>query len=61
MMHGVQHCIGTRCVFYDEPVAKSKNIQTVGPLIIESLWTKKRVSTGALRDLDDPLEVQTKI
>ena len=34
---------------------------TVGPLIIESLWTKKRVSTGALGALDDPLVVQTKI
>ena len=34
---------------------------TVGPLIIESLWTKKRVPTGAPRALDDLLEVQTKI
>ena len=34
---------------------------TVGPLIIESLRAKKRVSTGALRALDDPLVVQTKI
>ena len=35
-------------------------LDTVGPLIIESLWAKKRVSTGALRALDDPLVVQTK-
>ena len=34
---------------------------TVGPLIIESFQAKKRVSTGALRALDDPLAVQTKI
>ena len=34
---------------------------TVGPLIIESLWEEKRVSTGALRALDDPVVVQTKI
>ena len=34
---------------------------TVGPLIIESFWAKKRVSTGALGALDDPLVVQTKI
>ena len=34
---------------------------SVGPLIIESLWTKKRVSSGALRALDDPLEDETKI
>ena len=32
----------------------------VGPLIIESLWAKKRVSAGALRALDDPLVVETK-
>ena len=36
-------------------------IFTVGPLIIESLWAKKRVSTGALGALDNPLVVQTKI
>ena len=36
-------------------------VNTVGPLIIESLRAKKRVSTGALRALDDPLVVQTKI
>ena len=36
-------------------------LDTVGPLIIESLRAKKRVSTGALRALDDPLVVQTKI
>ena len=34
---------------------------TVGPLVIESLWAKKIVSTGALGALDDPLVVQTKI
>ena len=34
---------------------------TVGPLIIESLWTKNQVSTGALGALDDPFVVQTKI
>ena len=34
---------------------------TVGPLIIESPRAKKWVSTGALRALDDPLVVQTKI
>ena len=33
---------------------------TVGPLIIESFQAKKRVSTGALGALDDPLVVQTK-
>ena len=37
------------------------NIIAVGPLIIESLWEKKRVSTGALRALEDALVVQTKI
>ena len=36
-------------------------LHTVGPLIIESLWAKKRVSTGALRALDDQPVVQTKI
>ena len=34
---------------------------TAGPLIIESFQAKKRVSTGALGALDDPLMVQTKI
>ena len=34
---------------------------TVEPLIIESLWAKKRVSTGALKALDDPLVVQMRI
>ena len=34
--------------------------QTVGPLITESHWAQKRVSTGALEALDDPLEVHTK-
>ena len=38
-----------------------RTLTTVGPLIIESLWTKNRVSTGALGALDDPLVVQTKI
>ena len=37
------------------------HVSTVGPLIIESLWAKKRVSTGALEALDDPLVVQMKI
>ena len=36
-------------------------LYTVGPLIIESLWANKRVSTGALGALDDPLIVHTKI
>ena len=36
-------------------------LHTVGPLIIESFQAKKRVSTGALGALDDPLVVQTKI
>ena len=35
--------------------------RTVGPLIIESLEAKKRVSTGVLGALDDPPVVQTKI
>ena len=39
----------------------AEELDTIGPLIIESIWTKKRVSTGALWALDDPLEVQTKI
>ena len=34
---------------------------TVRPLILESLWAKNRVSTGAPRALNDPLVVQTKI
>ena len=34
---------------------------TVQPLIFESLWAGKRVSTGALRALNDPLVVQAKI
>ena len=41
--------------------AGNRILHTVGPLTIESLWAKKRVSTGALRALDDPLVVQTKI
>ena len=36
-------------------------LHTVGPLIIASLWAKKRVSTGTLPGLDDPVVVQTKI
>ena len=37
------------------------NQHIVGPLIIESFWAEKRVSTGALEALDDPLVVQAKI
>ena len=36
-------------------------LYTVGPLIIESHWAKKWVSTGALEALDDPFVVQIKI
>ena len=36
-------------------------ICTLGPLIIESFGAEKQVSTGALRALDNPLVVQTKI
>ena len=36
-------------------------LTTAGPLIIESPWVEKRVSTGALGALDDPLVVQTKV
>ena len=32
----------------------------VGPLIIESPWAEKQVSTGALEALDDPSAVKTK-
>ena len=32
---------------------------TVGPLIVESFWEKNRVSTGALKALDNPLVVLT--
>ena len=35
------------------------HLYTVWPLIIESLWTKKRVSTGAFGALDDPVVVQS--
>ena len=42
-------------------VAGSKYVCTVEPLQIESLWAKKRVSTGALRALDGPLVVETMI
>ena len=34
--------------------------RTVGPLIIESLWAGKLVSTGALEALNDLLVVRTK-
>ena len=34
---------------------------SVGPLMIESPWAEKRVSTGAMETIDDPLVVQTKI
>ena len=37
------------------------DLNTVGPLIFESLWAEKRVSTGALEALDDPLEDQMNI
>ena len=45
------------------PLANSNvhDQHTVGPLIIESFWAEKRVSTGALGALDDPLVVKTKI
>ena len=36
-------------------------LRTVGPLIIESLWAKKRVFTGVLGALDDLPVVQTNI
>ena len=36
-------------------------LHTVGPLIIDSIRVKKRVSTGALGALEDPRVVQTKI
>ena len=36
-------------------------LYTVGPVIIESFWAQKRVSTGALEALDEALVVQTKI
>ena len=38
-------------------VSGAKNLRTIGPLIIESLWAKK----GVLEALSDPLMVQTKI
>ena len=36
------------------------NVYTVGPLFIESLWAKQRVSTGVLRARDDLRVVRTK-
>ena len=36
-------------------------LSTVGPLLIESFWAEKRVSTRALGALDDPVVVQTNI
>ena len=42
-------------------VSYHRYADTVGPVIIESLWAKKQVSTGALVALDDLLVVQTKI
>ena len=44
-----------------EDAMRTSRVCTVGPLIIESLWAKKRVSTGALGPLDDPFVVQTKV
>ena len=38
------------------------NTSTVGPFLIESTWSTKRVSTGELEALEDPyVVVQTKI
>ena len=37
------------------------HLHTLGPPVVESLWARKQVSTGALGALDDPLAVQTKI
>ena len=51
---GTSHVSALDLLCYDLPII------TVGPLIIESFWAKKRVSTGALEALDDPLVVQTK-
>ena len=42
-------------------IEQNRVLGTVGPLIIESFWAEKQVSTGALEALDDPLVVQTKI
>ena len=39
----------------------AKREYTIEPLIIESFWAKKRVSTRALGALDDPLVVPTNI
>ena len=49
------HCNRNRLLSGDLTVC------TVGPLIIESLWAKKWVSTGALEALDDTIVVQMKI
>ena len=46
---------------YFQSVKFFSKLITVGPLIIESFGAKKRVSTGALEALDDPIVVQTKI
>ena len=37
------------------------DVDTVGSLLLESLWARKRVSTGVHGALDDPPVVQTKI
>ena len=42
-------------------ICLSARWHTVGPLVIELLWTQKRVSTGAPGALDNPLVVQTKV
>ena len=39
----------------------ARHLYTVGSLIMKSLWAEKRVSTGALWALDNPLVVQMKI
>ena len=58
----LNQCWRTPSFEYLPAVQSMDSIQdTVGPLIIESLRAKERVSTRALRALDDPLVVQTKI
>ena len=48
------------CPAYTDSTNRDIPVQpTVGPLIIESLWRTKHVSTGALEDLNDLLVVQT--
>ena len=42
-------------------IAAGRKMHNVGPLIFESSGAEKRVSTGALEALNDPLVVQTKI